>query len=430
MNPPPMPHRPALSRRGFLRSAGVLLALPALESSPRLFGAPGPEAAPRRFLAIQTTQGIMPHLFFPKDAGPGYTPSPYLRILEPVRGQFTVFSGLSHPNVDGGHTNEVAFLTGAPHPGSAGFRNRVSVDQIVAEAQGGQTRFPFLATNPATGVGRTMSFNRSGVGIPSAGDAATLYRRLFINGTAEEMEAEVRELRQGRSLLDQLRGRIRQLEGSVTASDRETLGRYFHSIRELETQLHQSEAWLRKPKPAVNAPPPDMGDPFEILKRLRALLDVIRLGLETDSTRVATVFFEPLGILRELDGVQTETHALTHHGNRPEMIAELRLIEEAQFRLVLQFLEGLRQTREGGRTLLDNTAVLYGTCMGNANGHSNQNWPLLLAGGGFRHAGHLAFDTNNNAPIGRLFASILDGFGMSAADVPGGDRSLTGLERA
>ena len=131
-----------------------------------------------------------------------------------------------------------------------------------------------------------------------------------------------------------------------------------------------------------------------------------------------------------MEGVQTETHALTHHGNRPEMIAELRRIEEAQFRVLLQFLDGLRKTQEGGKQLLDNTAVIYGTCMGNANGHSNQNWPLLLAGGGFRHGKHLAFDATNNEPIGRLFASVLDWFGMGGSEIPGGNRTLTGLERA
>ena len=422
---------PPLSRRGFLRSSGVLLALPALESSPRLFGAPGPEDAPKRFVAIQTTQGIMPHLFFPRNAGAQYTPSPYLELLAPVRDRFTVFSGMSHPNVDGGHMNEVSFLTGAPHPAGAGFRNRVSVDQLIAETHGKQTRFPYLATIPATGQGRTMSFNRSGVGLPPAGDAAQLYRKLFINGTPAEVEAEMRGLAEGRSLLDQLRDRVRRLEKTVTAPDRETLDRYFTSIRELEGQLLQSEAWLRKPKPKPSvSTPPDIGGHGELLKRFRALLDVIRLALETDSTRVATVFFEPLGILREVEGVQTETHALTHHGNRAEMIAELRRIEEAQFRVLLQFLDGLRKTPEAGKPLLDNTAVLYGTCMGNANGHSNQNWPLLLAGGGFRHGQHLAFDPTHNEPIGRLFASVLDWFGMSAAEIPGGNRTLTGLDRA
>ncbi len=416
------------SRRQFLRSAGVLLALPALESF-RLRAAVDP-APPQRFLAIQTTQGIMPHLFFPKESGRGNTGSPYLEILAPLKDSFTVFSGLSHPGVDGGHANEVCFLTGAPHPGSGGFRNRISIDQVMASRLGTATRFPFLATAVSTSPRRSMSFNQAGVGIPPDYSAAQLYRKLFINGTPAEVEARVEELRNGRSLLDQHRERIRQMNRDLPATDRDTLGRYLTALRELEERLLQSEAWVRKPKPKPSNPgPPDNIDSTRILENWRTLLNVLALALETDSTRVATVFLEPLGILQEVEGVQRETHSLTHHGNRPEMMRELRRIEEAQFRILRDFLLKLRETTVSGLSLLDQTAVLYGTCMGNANGHSNSNWPMLLAGGGFRHGHHLAFDTQHNQPIGKLFASILDWMNMDADGLPSGSHLLKGLDR-
>ena len=118
------------------------------------------------------------------------------------------------------------------------------------------------------------------------------------------------------------------------------------------------------------------------------MFDMIRLALETDSTRLVTLFINTLGVATDIPGVEHETHTLTHHGNRPETLAELRTIEAAQFQALAGLLAGLKGTKEGGETLLDRTMVLYGTCMGSANAHSNVNLPVLLAGGGFKHAGH------------------------------------------
>jgi len=102
-----------------------------------------------------------------------------------------------------------------------------------------------------------------------------------------------------------------------------------------------------------------------------------------------------------------ETHSLTHHGTRPEMIEELRSVEEQQFSLLGEFLVGLDEVREGQGTLLDQTMVLHGSCMGNANAHSNAHLPVLLAGGGFRHAGHLKCAPHDEQPLTNLYRSML-----------------------
>jgi hypothetical protein len=133
-------------------------------------------------------------------------------------------------------------------------------------------------------------------------------------------------------------------------------------------------------------------------------------------------------VLTEISGVEHETHSLTHHGNRPEMIAELQRIEEAQLLAFRDFLTGLQGVREGGTTLLERTSVLYGTCMGNANGHTNKNWPVLLAGGGFRHGQHLAFDRERNEPLGNLFVSLLQRLGLETNEFSSGRSALRGLE--
>jgi hypothetical protein len=422
------------SRRAVLRGAGVALGLPLLEAMRPAFGSATRAAAnrdepPRRMVVVQTNMGIMPDLFFPEQAGRDYQPSPYLELLAPLLDDLTVFSGLSHPAVDGGHANERSFLTGAPHPAGAAFRNSISVDQAAAEQLGAATRFPCLVVSCANSSNNGMSYTRSGVNIPAESKPAQLYRQLFVQGSPEEVAARVRDLQNGRSLLDTVRERARRLEKSAGAIDRERLDQYFTSIRELEQQLLQSESWQTKPKPRVDlTEPKETTDPSQLITRLKSTLDVLRVALETDSTRVISLFIQPLGVLSELAGVESETHSLTHHGNRPEMVSELRIIEEAQLAALRDFLLGLKNADEAGTTLLDRTSVLYGTCMGNANGHTNQNWPMLLAGGGFRHGRHLAFDPKNNEPIAKLFISMLRRLGLEVDQFASQSGTLRGLE--
>src|SRR5256885_12118848 len=145
--------RPALSRRKFLRGAGILLSLPLLDAmSPAFAGATKrrlpagatPGGKRRRMLGICNNLGLLPDQFFPKDSGRDYTLSPYLEGLKEHRNDFTVFSGVSHPDVDGGHPADNCFLTAAPHPGGSGFRNTISLDQYIGERNGDWTPFPSL----------------------------------------------------------------------------------------------------------------------------------------------------------------------------------------------------------------------------------------------------------------------------------------------
>lgn len=431
MNPVPfVPHRP-LDRRAFLRGAGISLSLPFLEIMRPMAAAGRTISPPRRLVAIQTTQGIMPHLFFPQKAGTDYALSPYLNLLKDYRSDFTVFSGLSHPGVDGGHANEKSFLTAAPHPAGGGFRNTVSLDQYAADRVGVHTRFRSLVLEVRAGGGNNMSFTASGVAVPAEGNPVNLYKQLFIQGDAAETAARLADLREGRSLLDSVRTSAREVERTLGARDRRRLDQYFTSIRDLEGQLKTAAEWAKKPKPKVSAPmPEEIKETARLLDRLRSMLHVVRLALETDSARVVSLFFEPLGVLSAIPGVRNETHALTHHGNRPEMIAELRKIEEAQLRVLAEFLAGLKRAREGSGALLDRTVVLYGSCMGNANGHANTNWPVLLAGGGFKHGRHLMFNRERNYPLANLFVSILQRLGIETDRFASGVGTMNGVEPA
>jgi hypothetical protein len=158
------------------------------------------------------------------------------------------------------------------------------------------------------------------------------------------------------------------------------------------------------------------------------MFDLIRLALQTDSTRVVTLSLSTFSVVPHVPGVKSETHSLTHHGNEPDKIAELRKIEEAQMKAFADLLQTFRNVTETGGTLLDHTQVLYGSCLGNANSHSNQNLPLILAGGGFKHGQHLSFNAQSNTPLSNLFVSMLQGLGIEGDKFSSSTGSLSGLK--
>ncbi len=414
----------ALSRRTFLRGAGVTIALPLLEAMLPVFGPTTARAAqgkvPRRMVAVETNMGIMPQFFFPEVAGRDFALTPYLNRLAKHRQDFTVFSGVSHPGVVGGHGAEKCFLTGTPHPERGGFRNGVSLDQLAAEQIGNATRYPSLTVAMISGGAFTLSFTRGGAAIAAEKSPRKLFQKLFVQGKPEEVEANVKALRRGCSMLDFVGEQAKRLQASLSAGDRDRMDQYFTSVRELEQRLHSSEAWEYLPKPVVKAQPPDdIDDAREFVQKTRLMMDVMRLALETDSTRLITLYIDT-----------TVIHSMTHHGGRPEVIAELRAKEEAQFDALNEFLAGLTSAREEGETLLDRTMVLYGTHMGSANAHSNVNLPVLLAGGGFKHGQHLAFDTRNNYPLANLYVSMLQRLGIEAGEFSTSKGTMRGLEMA
>lgn len=410
-----------MNRRHFLRAAGACVALPFL-------GRAAQALPPKRLVAIHVPLGMMPQFFFPKA---GETSSPYLDLLAGHRGQFSVFSGLSHPGVDGNHHAGQCFLTAAPHPGQPTFRNSLSLDQLAAEQIGLENRFPSLSLTVKNGdhYADSLAVSRAGVGIPAEASPRRLYRSLFVAGTPEEKAATLRRIEAGGSVLDLVRDKAARLEKSVAPEDRARLDQYFQSVRELEGRLQRSIAWENRPKPRVDYPEPkDIADANEVIAKSALMFDLIRLALQTDSTRVVTLSLSTFSVVPHVPGVKNETHGLTHHGNEPDKIAELRHIEEAQMSAFARLLQQLAETKETGGTLLDRTQVLYGSCLGNANSHSNQNLPVILAGGGFKHGKHLAFDPTNNTPLANLFVSMLQRLGIEADKFASSTGTLRGLE--
>jgi len=418
-----------LHRRTLLKAAGVALTLPLLEAMRPAVALTRPDVAPRRFVGMMTNMGIMPQYFFPQEAGRDFELTPYLEILKAHRDDLTILSGVSLPGVDGGHAAEKSFLTGAPGASRGSFKNSVSLDQVMAEHVGGDTRFPALSLmigNDSLG----LSYTRSGSMIPPERSPLKLYQKLFVENSAQDQAEAVRRLQEDRSLLDGLRDQVKRLEANVSVADRDRLDQYYTSVRDLERRLAKSQEWLGKPKPQRNGPlPADIKDSNDLVVNSRAMFELVQLALETDSTRIVTICVNNASVTpTKIPGVRTNTHELTHHGNREEKLAELRQIEQAQFTALAEFLTGLRTVGEEGHSLFDQTSVLYGTNMGSANSHSNENLPVLLTGGGFKHAGHLVFDRKKNYPLTNLYVSLLQRLGIEAGSFASGTGTLRGLE--
>ncbi|HEV7403795.1 MAG TPA: DUF1552 domain-containing protein [Chthoniobacteraceae bacterium] len=421
--------RTPLSRRTFLRGAGATLALPFLESMmPRLGHAAAAPEPPRRFVGMMTNMGILPDYFFPTKEGRDYESTYYLDFLKDHRADMTVFSGVSYPGVDGGHASEKSFLTGAPGASRGSFRNSVSIDQVMAEQLGSATRFPSLTLMIGT-ENLSLSWTRSGSMIPPLVSPLKLYNKLFVEETPAGKAAAARRLQQDRSLLDGLRAQYKALQQTVTASDRDRLEQYATAVRDLEKALAATEGWLSQPKPKVAVPaPPEIADSNDLSLNSKTLLAMTQLALETDSTRIITVAFSTTSITPKLPGIKSSTHPLTHHGQQPDKIEQLKTIEGAQFAAVADFLTGLKNSKEQGISLLDRTSCVFGTNMGSANSHSNTNLPVLVAGGGFKHGQHVAFDTKNNYNLGNLYVSLLQRIGLPMDKFASGTGTMKGLE--
>ncbi|MCH8192845.1 MAG: DUF1552 domain-containing protein [Planctomycetes bacterium] len=427
----------SMSRRRFLRGLGVGLALPALDCMAPVFaGSAKGAGVPYRMLIISNNLGVLPKPFFPQDAGVDYTLSPTLEELQAFRGDFTVISGLSHPAVVGGHSTENCFLTAARDPTRSGFRNSISLDQFAVESLGQQTRFPTL--NLGVNIdkaNRSLSWTRDGVLLPPEDSPARLFRKMFVQGSRREIEQRLYQLQERRSILDAVNEDMRRFSRNLGMDDRDRLDQYFTSVRELEERLYVAGAWEKRPKPTIDRESPqDIRDDAKLFEKIQLMLSMAQLALETDSTRIVTLMidayatpvFEINENLRSINGY----HNLSHHGQVKEKVAQLEKVDRRQMRLLRELFANLSHRKEGNARLLDRTMVLYGSNMGDANTHDNTNLPVLLAGGGFKHGQHLAFDHDSNTPLANLFVSMLQRMGIEVDRFASSTGSLSGLESA
>lgn len=417
---------PTFTRRRFLRSATALIALPALEAfRPARAAAAAVAKDPKNFIAIGSYLGWHQPAFFPRTAGTDYVMPDSLKPIEPHRDQFTIFSGLDHraPN---GHKAWSNFLCGNT-PGS------YSIDQQIADQIGGKTRFSSLEL--ATGMGegaKSMSYTKQGMGLPAVTRPSVLYRQLFASQASRERTEYL--IKSGQSSLDSVLGDAKRLQATLPQRDKDKLDEFFDSFRSVEQKMNRQLAALDQPTPDPGYKLPSY-DPITPNLQMEAgaiMYDLMALALETESTRVASLFLDGLGQVFAIDGqvLKAGYHALSHHGNDPEMIRDLISIERAHMTCFANFLRQLSDRKNpDGKSLLDDTVILVGTGMGDASRHSNANLPTLVAGGGFKHGQHIAIDSKaKDAPLlGDLYITLMQRLGLETGNFSNASRNLSQL---
>ncbi|MAI31963.1 MAG: hypothetical protein CMM07_09860 [Rhodopirellula sp.] len=410
-----------------LRGTGVAMSLPWLSAMQPAVAQTEPSSRPKRFVAMTLGLGLVGENLFPSNSGFDYQPSRYLKGLQNLRDKITVVSGTSHPGVTGGHRAEASILTASPMGSSGRAKNTISVDQMMARHLGDATRFRslVLSTNGST----SPCYTENGSMIPPEDRPSRLFSRLFIDDSKREREKQAARVRQGRSIMDIVSDDAKSLSRELGSGDRDKLDAYFTSVRDLEKRMAEAEQWAKRPKPLVTQRAPrDINDPGDLVGRQKTMCDVIKLALQTDSTRFISLHIPGASGSIPIAGVDDSHHSLSHHGRDEEKLDQLALLETAVINQWGGFLKDLQSVEESEASLLDQTSVLLTSNLGNASNHDNRNMPVLLAGGGFRHGQHLAFDQRKNYPLPNLYVSLLQQVGLETDRFASSTGTMAGLQ--
>lgn len=376
--------------------------------------AKGAGAGARRFVAVGNLLGFQQKHFFPETTGREFEQTTLLKPLAENRDQITIYRGLDH-GIRGGHFAVHTFLSGVLHHESKNRRDgNVTIDQFIADEVGTQTRFPSLTVGSEGGIhgGCQMSWTKSGVRVPPITGPAELFDRLFVTESKKRRAQQVKENSLQASILDSIREEAGSLSKRVNQEDKTKLDEYFSSIRDVEKRLEGRQQWSHQPKPKA---------PFEkpadtnTVDDLPMLYELMALALQTDSTRVATLEIGGSFLPQNL-GIDKSYHSLSHHGNDDDAIANLITLETYQLEQFSKFLTRLSGMQDGDSSLLDSTAVLFGSGMGNGSSHKNSDLPIVLAGGGYGKGQFkkVASDGAGKVPLCNLFVDIAQRMGVES----------------
>ncbi len=433
------------SRRQFLKGAGVAIALPMLESLPSVQAAQKAKQPVKRFVCLSNNYGVYQKAFFADSSqmGAKYDMPETLKALEKHRKDITLFQNLDH-GFTGGHQGVPVFLSGVrPILAHNYVEGNISLDQKLAEHHGAATRFPSMTLGVRER--NLLSFTRTGVQVPTI-DMRAAYRAMFFEDTPEKKVSRTERFKRQNSILDVVNEQAKSLSRDLSKQDQHKLGEYLDSVRTLEQKIEQQEPWVNRPKPKTDVPEPNPGNRTE--DQLKAMMEIIALALQTDSTRAITCVS---GFANGDFGLNGGYHGFSHHGERPEPVAALKKIESYQISMMAYLIDLLKAQEDpvNGGTLLDHTSILYGCGMA-SGGHSTRNLPLVLAGGGFKHGEHKVYpgplskdkkaperlislqrrlaEGVSEVPAANLLLSILQNCGLEIDRFGSSTGTLTGLE--
>ena len=388
-----------LSRRTVLRGMGTALALPFLDAMSKTpFSAHAQTLAKkpvRRFQAMYVPNGMAMPYWLPQTVGREFEITPILQPLAPFRDQMLVLSGINANWVNVHNGAAVQFLTGVTR--GATSRGQllagVSMDQTLARHFGGETQLASLemATEGLASAGSctgglncsylsTLSWRTPTQPLPMETNPRAVFERLFGDSGSTERSARESRMRHQKSILDSVTGKLGALRNKIGAHDQIQLDQYTEAVRDVERRIQNAEKQIDVDLPALAQPP---GIPTEYEDHVELMLDLQLLALQTDLTRVTTFMFgrELSGRPYPQIGVPDAHHPLSHHNDRPDLIARLAKINVYHAELFGRYLGKLRATRDGDSTLLDGVTILYGSGLSNSTWHTGENLPLLVMGG-------------------------------------------------
>jgi hypothetical protein len=403
-------------RRGFLQwGAAMPLALQTL----RLRGAERNSEPPKRVIFICNSLGFYQPYLQPKTQG-DLSSSDYLNALA-VPEKVTLIENLYHPGMEtSNHDSEKSFLTGAQRPEALGFTNTVSVDQVLVEQMGGDTRFPFLSFS-LYDRGWGCSWNRQGAAIPPQYREEEIFNQLF---GPEDLTQRKRDLQRDQIILATLKEDLRSLTQSTDASV--SASHYRNLITQLEEQVAHDRFWLETEKPKVDRTLSD-DRKYEFSTKIHNLFELAKLAFRTDSTRLITFSMDWIYGAIDVPGASGGWHTLSHHGGRPEVLQDLRCVEVDILKHFNQFLVDLDAIEESGGTLLDHTTVVMGSCFGDASNHTCHQLPILVAGGGHAHQQHRVVD--RGTPLCNLWLELLHHHHIDAGNFGSSRQDMNLLQR-
>jgi hypothetical protein len=442
----PSGHRRAagIGRRHFLRGVGACVALPAMTSlgvSRLLAGdaakgslAVTPTGAPLRSAFVYFPNGAIPSAWWPKGDGADFVLIKTLQPLESVKPMVQVLEGLNHRTANGGpdgagdHARgNGTFLTGVRLKKSAtDLRAGVSIDQVIARQVGHLTRFPSLelACDSVRKAGAcdsgyscayqyNLSWSSPTTPVPAEANPRLVFERLFGSGAPGERRANLKVRRQEQqSILDFVLDDARSMQRRLNVKDKDKLDQYLTGVREIETRIEKSERFGEVVDPSVATP---LGVPSDYTEYVQLMFDMLVLAFQTDSTRVATLMLAHDGSNRSFDhiGISEGHHDLTHHQNRADWVAKVAEIDLWYVTQFARFLEKLRETKDlDGKSLLDNSMIVYGSGNADGNRHTHDKLPMVLAGGGGGTLAPGRFVKHGSKPATNLFLSVADRMGI------------------
>lgn len=430
------------SRRHVLRGLGTVMTLPFLESFGfRAFAAEAKKAPvkPLRAAWLYIPNGVNVNEWFPTGEGADYTLSNSLKAIEKNRGDFTVMSGLmqdwahSHGNGGGDHARAVAtFLTGCQPKKTAGadIHLGISVDQIAAQKIGHLTRLPSLelSTDGQRSSGKcdsgyscayqfNLAWKNETMPMAPEMDPRLVFERLFGLGSSAGNTVEGRrQQRMQKSILDTVLDEAKSLQTKVSTGDRRKIDEYFASVRDIEMRIERAEQFKTQ-MPDVKIPD---GIPDSYEEHIRVMFDLLVLAFQTDTTRIGTFMLAHDGSNRSFPeiGVPDAHHYLSHHQSDPQKLEKIARIDQFYLRQFGYFLDRMKAIKEGDRTLLDNSMIVFGGAICDGNRHNHNNLPILFAGGGngiIRHGKRVMLKTDT--PMTNLYLGMLDRMGVPAERV-------------